>query len=302
MTRAALVVLIVAAWSHRAQAATLPGAELSVSRSDSAEACPDEGAIVAQLAQRLTPHASSTTPLRLDVALDLAGSAFTAHIVVSGRRQGERRLAAEGPACDALRDALLVTLLLLLDDDAESEPAPPHVRPSEPSAAPALLLNAGGAATHGFPSGISSAWLAGLSLRSGAWDVGLSALWAPRRTLSFEPGTVNLSTWGARARGCALLGLARFDAGGCASVLLVSLHGEGQGFSSSESASRAWWLLGAGPELRWPRNSRIAVAFSAQLLLTPHRESFAVRGLPGAAYRSDRFGGWLGLELDARIW
>ena len=244
-------------------------------------------------------------PLRLDIALDLAGSAFTARIVVSGRRQGERRLAAEGPSCDALREALLVTLLLLLDDDAESEPAPLLAPPrNEPSARPALLLNAGGAATHGFPSGFSSAWLAGLSVRDGAWDVGLSALWAPRRTLSFEPGSVSLSLWGARAHGCALFGLAGFDAGACASAMLVSLSGEGQGFSSTESARRAWWLLGLGPELRWrpTTHSRIAVAFSGQLLLTPHRESFAVRGLPGTAYRSDRLGGWLGLGLDVRIW
>jgi hypothetical protein len=297
-----LFALLLCCFSVRSLAAAeLPGTELTLERTKAAASCPSEAVIVQELERRWVPRAKAQQPLELKVRIDAQGSAFVAQIAVGGRRQGERTLSAEGPSCEALRDVLVVSLLLLIDDDAESE-APSALPPPKPAPAAALWLAAGAAATHGLPRAWSSAWYGELALRWPAWDVGLAGVWAPRQSVDFSPGAVRIRTLAARLRGCYVFERAAFRAGGCLFGVLASLNGEGQGFSNTESTQRTWLLLGLGPELRWLPGSRVSVGVSAQLLGSAQTQSFAIRGLPGAAYRSDRWVSWLGLDLGVQLW
>ena len=281
-------------------ATALPGAVLRVSSSKAAASCPNEQAVAAELIRRLPARRSSREGLDLNVRLDAEGRAFTASIDVGGRRQGERKLSAEGPSCAALRDVLVVSLLLLLDDDAESDPpvAPPQLAPPPVQ----LWLTAGVAATRGLPSGWSSAWYADVALRRPAWDITLGGLWAPSRELDFAPGAVTIHTLGARLGACYVTQRSEWRFGGCLHGVLASLRGQGQAFTSNTTAHRLWYLVGLGPELRWAPSPRLSLGISAQLLLSPEEQTFAIRGIPGAAYHSDRWVEWLGADLSARIW
>jgi hypothetical protein len=303
-TPAGFLWLVLCLWllaTRSSAAATLPGAELTLSRSSAAASCPNEDVVAKELSRRLAPRRPSRQPLLLRVELDAQGTAFTARILVLGRRQGERSLSAEGPGCEPLRDVLVVSLLLLLDDDAESDA--PEDAPLAPIPKPvAIWLTGGGAVTHGLPLGWSSAWYAELSLRLPTLEFALGGLWAPDRRVDFSPGSVTLQTLGARAHGCYVVRVNELGFGGCLFGVLASLHGRGDSFTSNVSASRPWFLIGAGPELRWSLLPRLSLGVSGQALVSPFRESFSIQNLPGNAYRTDRWLAWLGVDLSARLW
>jgi hypothetical protein len=297
-----LVLCLCALLTQPAAAAALSGAELTLSRSAAAASCPSEDVIARELGRRLTARVQARQPLLLHVDLDRQGTAFTARILVSGRRQGERNLSAEGPGCEPLRDVLVVSLLLLLDDDAESD-APEDVPLAAIRApAPTLWVTAGGAATLGLPRGWSSAWYAELTLRLPSWDFALGGFWAADRRADFAPGSVTLQTLAARAHGCYVVGLQDLRLGGCLFGALASLRGHAQEFTSNSSARRGWLLFGAGPELRWAVLPKLSVGLSGQVLAAPFQESFSIQHLPGSAYRTDRWLGWLGADLSVQIW
>src|SRR6266542_443523 len=104
---AVLVVIAALAPPSLGQAADLPGAELSLRRSPETFSCPDEITVAARLRSRMT------------AAVDLAreDGRYSATIRVEGRKQGVRTLQADGPTCEPLYEALMVSLLLLLDED-----------------------------------------------------------------------------------------------------------------------------------------------------------------------------------------
>ena len=152
--------------------------------------------------------------------IDAIDGAYVAEIRVSGRKQGERTLRTEGPSCQGLRDALIVSLLLLLDDDpdapeaaapprapppapplAPTELRPPLARPRDPRAA-SLWLELGAAGTHGLPDELSAAFEAGVSFRARRWEVGALGFWALPRQVTFEPGMLGLGLFGASVSGC----------------------------------------------------------------------------------------------------
>ena len=299
----ALLVLWLCLFSARSvAAATLPGAELTLSRSTAAASCPSEASITAELQRRLAPRKVTRQPLLLRVELDAEGTAFSARIVVGGRRQGERKLTAEGPGCEPLRDALVISLLLLLDDDAESDaPAEAPLAPLRPPPA-TLWLTAGGAASHGLPRAWSSAWYAELALRLPSWDFGLGGAWAPSRQIEFAPGSITVQTLAGRAHGCYVFTWPNWRLGGCLRGVLALLHGQAQDFSQNESATRPWLLLGAGPELRWAVLPRLSLGLSAQFLASTHAQSFSIRGLPGISYGTDGWVGWLGGDVGVQLW
>ncbi len=292
--------------AHSAYATAVLGAQLTVVRTPAAGSCPTEAAIADELRTRASARTDSSEPLQLAVRLDAQGSAFTAEIRVSGRKQGERSLRAEGPTCDALRDVLVVSLSLLLDDDSdEVSPAPkPRARRVAVSSAGSAegWLQAGGAATHGLPVAWSSAWGADFALRFPSWEVGLGGLWAPERTMAFSPGEIAIGTLGARARGCYAFAGRELRISGCAFAVLATLRGQAEHFSENQSSRRTWFLLGAGPELRWFPVRSLSLGISGQLLAAPARESFSIAGLAGSGYRTDRAVAWLGADVGVRIW
>lgn len=139
---AACVALFAALSSRRAAAAELPGARLQVSRSESAAGCPDAEQLSAELSSQMGPREpGSSELLLLAVELDRDGDSYVAKVRVDGRKHGERTLRAAGTTCDSLHDALLVTILVLLDEERSASPEAPATTPdagSVAAAAPAL--------------------------------------------------------------------------------------------------------------------------------------------------------------------
>jgi hypothetical protein len=214
---AACVALFAALGARRAAATEFPGARLEVSRHPGAEACPDAEQLAAELSQRLGPRNSANSELLLlSVELDGSTEAYVAKVHVDGRKHGERTLRAAGPTCDSLRDALVVTLLVLLDEERSEALDAPTTAPSRttapsnppesrlttvpavpsresPATAPdertipgerhpspaTLWLAAGGGVTHGLPEGWSGALLFDLSVRFRAFEVSAGGVWAP---------------------------------------------------------------------------------------------------------------------------
>ena len=143
---AACVALFAALGARRSAAAELPGARLEVSRSEGAGACPDAEQLATELSRRMGPRNSPDSELLL-LSVELGGDteAYVAKVRVDGRKHGERTLRAAGPTCDSLRDALLVTLLVLLDEERAAAPG------DAPTTAPAEAASAADAAPAGTP-------------------------------------------------------------------------------------------------------------------------------------------------------
>jgi hypothetical protein len=160
--------------------------------------------------------------LLLSVELDGNAEAYVAKVRVDGRKHGERTLRAAGPTCDSLRDALVVTLLVLLDEESSAALDAPTTRSVETTALPktanssalttatyvpreespvttpatpaapgnrhrqpaSMWLALGGGLTHGLPHAWSGALLADLSVRFLAFEVSAGGLWAPSQRIT----------------------------------------------------------------------------------------------------------------------
>lgn len=327
--------------TRTAAAADLPGARLSVSRGAGAETCPDADALAEELSRRIAPENAPPTPLDLSVDVAREGDAFVAAIHVEGRKHGERVLRAEGPACDALHDALVVMLLVLLDEERAAtapvpgaatipstppaappgiEPSPPqHEAPAQPAASapqqaekarqpPTIWIAAGGGATvYGVPVTWSGVLLGDLAVRLGAFEVSAGSFWVAPRTITAPPGHVTVNSAGGRARGCYALtpehtGGTRLL--GCAQGMYAALTGEASDvFTGHASATRDWWLAGGSAEATYPLTPRLDVGISFSVLATlGKRESFTVNGLKGnPVFDSGAVVGIAAARLEARF-
>jgi hypothetical protein len=325
--RVGVAASLVVSFATRAEAADLPGARLRLSRSAEAQACATEAVLAQELASRMTASGDHAPELLVfDVEIRRDQDAYEATIRAQGRKEGVRSLRASGPSCDPMHDALVVTLLLLLDRDpmrpSSSQPAPelaPALRPTEviPLTGPSVPSPATGAtreqftlwgslglaATHGLPEAWSGAAMGNLAMRFARWELGLGGFWAPERTIRSTPGSLAARVFGVRARGC--YGFETRSASmrwaGCAVVALGSLRGEGQGFTSNGSRVRPWFLAGAEADFELSLSSRVRFGFFGAALGSAHTESFSI-GAVGVPYRTDRVVGWAGSELRVRIW
>src|SRR6185503_9305748 len=99
-------------------------ARLQVSRFGETMTCPDDETLAREIRERLTSRNPPGTlpPLWIQADVTREGAAFVATVRVSGRKLGVRNLRAEGSTCDALHEALLVALLVLLDEDPTTLP------------------------------------------------------------------------------------------------------------------------------------------------------------------------------------
>jgi hypothetical protein len=170
-----------------------------------------------------------------------------------------------------------------------------------------LWLSAGGAVTHGFPEGWSGAAFADAVGQWKAIDLSLGGVIAPKRSHALSAGReVDIRLTGGRARGCyAFWQTARgLRASGCATVVVARLGGEGRSSANdvtSQSAARAWWLFGAGPDVFVPLSLGMGIGISGTVLVPDGREVFLIPGVEGA-YQTDSIVGWVGLDLRLRIW
>ncbi len=145
-----LVVATMPALVSRHARASDHGFHIEVSRAPEARDCPD-GAGLAAAVERARrsdgPDANSDVEAPLGVAIDIArnASGYVATVTASGARTGVRTLTHAGPTCESLAKALVVSLVVLLDevdrDDAALAaalaPASASASASTPASAPA---------------------------------------------------------------------------------------------------------------------------------------------------------------------
>jgi hypothetical protein len=127
--------LIVGALAPRRALSEPQRATLSLTREPGASACIDEAELGRQIdALAGTAVVVDSASVAVSVSIRPAESGFLAHIVLTGKRSGERTLDDPGPGCDVLGRALVVTVAILLDAGpaARIEPAPPPPAPAKP--------------------------------------------------------------------------------------------------------------------------------------------------------------------------
>jgi hypothetical protein len=285
---------------HPLWAVELPNARLSVSRTAGAESCPDESAIAREIERRSAGlEAKSREPLSLDVVLTQEGDAFVATIAVDGRLKGQRTLRSESPTCDALRDALILSIQVLLDQTPVPELPPPT--PRERRHEPALFAYLGGALTHGQPRGFSAAIEGGAALDVGKWEVGTGIVWAPAQSVDSGPGAVEVQAWGMQSDVCRFVTtFRRVRVSACALASLRVLRGKGRGLDEERTQIRPWWLAGAGAQAVLPVAARLEIGVFVNGFLTLHPDTFSVEGL-GEQYRTDVITFSTGLDLRMRL-
>ena len=320
------------------RAADLPGARLEVTRSTNAGECRDEAHFAGELRSRMTAsQVAALELLALHVGIDREGPTYVATIHVDGRKQGVRTLRADGPSCEPLHDALMVALLLLLDEDPTKPPAPlaptvtapPPASPPPPSQAPVapasasrrtgIWLSAGGALTHGLPDGWWFAATGEAIARIDRFDLALGGFWAPQRSVPIFAGDDNLGDIllrlaGARARGCYAFveseGSLRVS--GCALGIVSSLTGQGReaplGVANGTAISYFWALVGPGADAHIALSSRIGLGITGGSSFSTVPRGFFIKDQrtiktpPLTRYDSDTVTAWAGLDLRVRIW
>ncbi len=109
-------------------------ATLTLTREPGANACMG-GAELAKQVDLLagTPVIASTAGIAVSVTIRPEKNGYRAHIVLTGDRAGERTLDDDGPGCEVLGRALVVTIAILLDAGPAASVAQPTA-PSVPSA------------------------------------------------------------------------------------------------------------------------------------------------------------------------
>jgi hypothetical protein len=240
----------------------------------------------------------------IEVEIRRTGGDFVSTVRASGGKQGVRTLSADGPTCDALSEALLVSLLVLLDRDPERpELAQPQPQPAS-GTKPSVWLGGGGAVTQNLPDALSGALFGEVGVRYGPHGLWLGGIFTPESDIRFHQGFVAVTASGGQLRACTLLwdgGPFRTDA--CALGLLTALRGQARDYTGrNDSEIRPWWLVGAGAELGFLPAPWLVAGLSARLLIAPKRETFSIEGLPGRAFETKTAVGWLGLSLSVKIW
>jgi hypothetical protein len=308
--------------ASRARALEVPSAELTVSRTPEAAACTDETTLAHELRSRMTTKsAREPGPLLLAVALSTEGDSFVATVRVEGRKRGIRTLKSKGPSCDGLHDALMVSLLLLLDEHPSLPETTPPLQPKTPpppspppivtadhapsGPPPTWWASAGGALTNGFPERWGAAAMADLGIRFRSFDFLVGGVYAPKREHPLAGGRrVDVGLIGGRARGCYAVTDRVVRASACAVAALSQLSGRGAGGPevTENPETRGWWLLGAGADVSIPLSPRIGVGISATALGQVRAVSFYIDPNANDAYTSNRVVGWIGTDIRLRIW
>jgi len=308
---------LVASLSSPARA-EVPLPALVVTRSAGATDCPDAASLAAEVARMngrpsLDATGSSASTTRLHVELNRGLEGYSAVIRALGARSGERRLTDVGPTCQNLRDALALTLAIILDANQgsiESDSPPQHFSRGPRAFEPRLD---GLAQPPPAKSGRNSVDLAaGIGVHAGALDdvgilyTGLARVnlgeWlvleaggfvTGEQSVPHEPksdGRLALQLAGGVVGVCARLASDRspLALALCAEPHLAQLRGTGSGFSESRPPQTHLWLAASlaldadgaitGP-LRW-------YARSGGLLVAKRRFIVLVDGEPESIFET----------------
>lgn len=325
-----LTVLAVAALA-RVAAAEPHRASLVVTRGEGAEDCPDAVALVERVRGMTGDDAlhvdagDGRAATWVSVELSRTSSGYRALLVARGARHGTRSIEDVGPGCRSLAGALAITLVMLLDPEAQREPEPlppvprrpasapqpiarppaepaPRRAPEQPADEPPVLgleAHAGGTVAvleHAVPF-----VRGGARVRWGRGVVGAGAAYVKPDRVTAPGGAVELRLWFAYLGACARLTGSRETAvRACVESMAGSLGGEGDAYETFTDQRRLPWIAAAGGveldagiarSFRW---SARAVALAPLV-----RQAFRVRvgETSSTAFRTPLAGGLLTLGL-----
>lgn len=285
-------------FARRAFGAPLGGAlpQLSVERPADAVGCPDAPAVAAALRELtgrevVTTEAGAGAGERWLVTVRREGAGYEAVVRVEGARSGERRLSAPGVACGELREAIAVTIALVLDHALVLEPPRAKAAPARPEKA-SWGVSAEGrvGAAIGLLDGVGALVALGVDAgpRPGRLTFGVGAFGVSPSTVAYDQGTIDLSLFGAYLRACReLVGAPRALRGGlCALGLGGALGGKGRGYpGNNRQAYTPWVAPGVSALLRGPLAGDFGWSLAATGYLPLLRNSFSV-GNRGLAYET----------------
>jgi hypothetical protein len=313
-------VLLLALLPPPAAARELPP-RLSVEKAAGAEQCPEQQELGRRVEGILRqPLGEVIDPAELTIEVRFARTpenAFSARVTATGPKPGQRLLRDISPTCDALAEAVSVTIALLLDDAlpdrhaatiAPGATAPAtHSPPADTTPPRAHDLNANawtGRASLEVGGGYGLAGSGALlgfgraGARHGRWLFDLGAGANLPREQGFQNGSVRTSLLFGSLRACYLLGQSLLIAP-CVQVGAGRLHGEGSGYGEVRAASLPWTAAGLGLAGEVPLGAGFYATLAATLWVPTRRQTFSVENA-GIAWESKPLAGVLtaGLALS----
>jgi hypothetical protein len=292
-------------------------ATIAVASDAGAEECPNDDALVADIAAvtgddrigAVRSFADAVLVVRFSRGIDGVSARL------EFRDAGARTLTDANDDCAALGKAVAVAVAVWLDeaDDEEIAPAPsppPLAPPTSPRAPRSvgvhLRLMGGGQVALGVVAPVAPSAFAAALVELGPLGVGGGVRWLPARQLPVAAGTVDVGLAGGWVDGCvAIVGDAgllvrslAFRLHPCATMAAAALHATAKGFASSSSALRPWFALG-GAVIASVRLLGPLAAFGRAEALIPSREAFEVTGA-GIAYEPTAVAALLGGGLELR--
>jgi hypothetical protein len=306
----ALAAIAAPARGEAAGAGALP--RLSVALPADAADCPDAAAVADALREVMgrdvvTSDVSSASDERWFVEVRREPGGYGAVVRVEGARVGERRLNTPGASCGELRQAIAVTIALVLDHALVLEQAPAPKAPSlgeadGPARPWGVMLEGRVGAEAGLLRGVGAIVAAGAELRppSGQWGWGAGVLWVTPTTVEHAPGEVRLTLWGGYLRGCRVVAGAPEGVHGslCALGAVGALGGEGRGFpGGNEGGRQPWAAAGLAAALQGSLGRPLGWSLTATGYAPLLRGGFSV-GRGGEAYEPSS----VGASLDAGLW
>ena len=280
-------------------------AVISVDRTPAAADCPSAerlaAGVEAIVGSSLEGNGQSRA-MQVHVHFTRRREGYGAEVRLSGAREGERVLGDNGQSCDALADAVAVTVALLFDPAIQS----PAVQPSPPlklhSAAIGVWL--GGRLGLGLGLVGESTWLAGGAIGATfgprTW-LELGAATSGSYAHAFGRGRVEVRLRYAEVSGFRSFTPGAFQLGPALSVLAGATAGAGQGFASTRSATLAYIALAGGARAQLRLGRKLLLSARTLAVLPLQKQVFSV-GYGGEAYRSSRLSVLAELGLAVEIW
>jgi hypothetical protein len=272
-----------------------------VARAPNASDCPDTANLAARV-ERITEGAGAAPgETSVAVVFSRVNTGYEASIRLSGAREGERILHDEGPACDALADAVAVTTALLLDPSAH---APDRARATDEHAPAFWGLSLVGRAgvSLGLVGGASWSAGAGLEISMGPLtSVHLAAVINGARESELGPGSVKVDLWFLEVGAFHSFTGEAFRFGPTVALMAGALRGEGAAYPVTSAASLPWFAVGAGLGADLGVGSRLRFGARALVVVPTRQQSFSV-GYVGTAYESSEIAGIADLVAAVRFW
>ena len=277
-------------------------AAIAVSRAAEVGDCPQAESIAARVERILGRplSAAGTAPaLVAKIEFSRAGGTYEATVRLTGAREGERVLRDEGPTCEGLADAVVVTTVLMFDP---SEHATPTRRPpSEPSWLELWVSGrfGGAAGLVGAPT-----WAAGGAVEASLGpltSIELGGAATGSHAAALGGGAVRVQLWYVELGGFRSLTGGDFRLGPCAQFMGGALSGQGEGFALSSPTSLAWFAAAAGVRTDVSLGNGLRLGARVLALVPTRKQSFSI-GYVGTAHESSPVAAVAEVVVGVKFW